>query len=262
MEVYIEYALAENFCMDFFLLYAAKAVTKNRAGAWRISMSAALGACFAVVFPLFSLSGWAAIAVKLVAGALMCLAAGKFSGVRGYLKFAGVFAALTFVLGGALIALFSLADISFEQGGGVIISSVPVGIPLFGALCVAVAAKKITQKFVHPRSKTAVECRIYAGQSRISLPAFFDSGNKVYRRGVPVSVLPESYAKKLADLSRIKTFVTVHTVAGDKNLPVFTADKVEIDYGERVITLRGVLFCASRELSRRAVLHPDLAEAE
>ena len=85
MEVYIEYALAENFCMDFFLLYAAKAVTKNRAGAWRISMSAALGACFPVVFPLFRLSGWAAIAVKLVAGALMCLAAGKFSGVRGYL---------------------------------------------------------------------------------------------------------------------------------------------------------------------------------
>ena len=143
-----------------------------------------------------------------------------------------------------------------------IISSVPVGIPLFGALCVAVVAKKITRKFVHSRSKTAVECRIYAGQSRISLPAFFDSGNKVYRRGVPVSVLPESCAKKLADLSRIKTYVTVHTVAGDKNLPVFTADKVEIDYGERVITLRGVLFCASRELSRHAVLHPDLAEAE
>ena len=29
MEVYVEYALAENFCMDFCLLYAAKRAAKE-----------------------------------------------------------------------------------------------------------------------------------------------------------------------------------------------------------------------------------------
>ncbi len=260
MEVYVEYALAENFCMDFCLLYAAKAACKNRAGARRIILASALGASFAVLFPLFGLTGVAAVAVKLLSGGALCLVAGRFSGVRGYIKFAAVFTALTFALGGAFMAVFSLADINYTSGGGVILSSVPVGIPMFGALCLVFAAKKISRRFVKTNSKIAVNCRIYAGQSSVKLPAFFDSGNKVYHFGAPVSVIPSDGAKILVDTERIKTFVTVHTVAGDKKLPVFTADKVEIDYGEKVITLRGVLFCVSEGKGGSVVLHPDLAE--
>ncbi len=261
MEVYVEYALAENFCMDFCLLYAAKAATKNRASVWRVSLASAVGACFAVIIPLFGLVGWAAIAVKVISGGALCLLAGKFPHIKGYLKFAAVFAALTFALGGALIALFSLANVNYLTGGGVILSSVPVGIPLFCALCLALVIKKLAAKFVHANSKIAVTCRIYAGQSCVKVPAFFDSGNKVYRRGSPVSVLPQNFAKKLIDAQGIKTFVSVHTVAGDKKLPVFTADKIEIDYGQKVISLRGVLFCIT-DAGSRAVLHPDLAETD
>ncbi len=261
MEVYIEYALAENFCMDFCLLYAAKAAAKNRAGAGRIAFSALLGACFAVLFPLSGMSGFAAVAVKVAAGALMCLAAGRFSRAAQYLKFAAVFAALTFALGGALLAVFSLADVSYTQQGGVIISSVPAGIPLFCALCLVLAIRKVAAKFVKSRGKISVTCRIYAGQSHISSPAFFDSGNKVYRFGAPVSVLPARLAEKLVDVGGIKSCVNVHTVTGGKKLPVFTADKVEIDYGEKVITLRGVAFCVSESAEGGVVLHPDLAEA-
>lgn len=262
MEVYVEYALAENFCMDFCLLYAAKSAVKNRAGLWRISMASAVGACFAVVFPLFSLGGVAAVCIKIISGLLLCLVAGRYSGVRGYIKFSAAFLLLTFILGGGLIAVFSLADISYSSGGGVIISSVPVGIPLFFALCLIIAVRKIFAKFIKTNAKITVICRIYAGQSQISLPAFFDSGNKVYRMGAPVSVLPRSYAEKLLDVNGIKSFVNVHTVAGEKKLPVFTADKIEIDYGEKVITLRGVAFCVSDGADARAVLHPDLAEAK
>ena len=261
MEVYIEYALAENFCMDFCLLYAAKAACKNRAGLWRISIAAALGACFAVLFPLFGISGWLSVVIKIISGALLCLAAGAFSSVRGYLKFTAVFTALTFALGGALIAVFSLSNINYSSGGGVILSSVPVGIPLFAALMLVLAVAKIARRFVSKNSNIAVTCCIYAGQSSVSVPAFFDSGNKVYRHGSPVSVLPQSYAQKLIDVKGIKTFVTVHTVAGGKKLPVFTADKVEIHCGEKVISLRGVTFCVAEGSRSTAVLHPDLAEA-
>lgn len=260
MEVYIEYAVAENFCMDFFLLWSAKAVTKNRASVWRISLAAALGASFAVLFPFFGLGGFAAIAVKIISGGALCFVAGRYSHVKQFLKFAAAFTALTFALGGGLLAVFSLADISYASGGGVILSSVPVGIPLFCALCLCIAVKKLASKFNNSHSKAAVTCRIYVGQSCVKLPAFFDSGNKVYRRGCPVSVMPADCAKKLTDIDGIKTFVNVHTVAGNKKLPVFTADKVEIDYGEKVTTLRGVTFCVAEGASGRAVLHPDLAE--
>lgn len=262
MEVYIEYALAENFCMDFCLLYAAKVASKNRAGVLRIGFSSVLGACFAVLFPLFGLSGWLATSIKVLAGAALCLVAGKFSGVKDYLKFKAVFTALTFALGGALIAVFSLANVGYSAEGGVVISSVPVGIPLFCALALIIAVRKIAKKFVSEHSKVRVVCRIYAGQNAVSIPAFFDSGNSVYHLGEPVSVLPMECADKLVDVGRIKTFVTVHTVAGNKKLPAFTADKVEINYGEKVISLRGVMFCVADFAKDRAVLHPDLAEAD
>lgn len=260
MEVYVEYAAAENFCMDFVLLWSAKLAAKNRASAWRISIASVLGASFAVIFPFFGLGGIAAVAVKLAAGGVLCLIAGVFTGVGSYLKFTAAFTALTFALGGGLMAVFSLADVSYGSGGGVIVSSVPVGIPLFCALCLLIFIKKTAAKICGSRSKIAVICRIYAGKSCVKLPAFFDSGNRVYRRGCPVSVIPARYAVKLTDVDGIKNFVNVHTVAGDKKLPVFTADKVEIDYGEKVSTLRGVTFCISGGSGGRAVLHPDLAE--
>ena len=261
MEVYIEYALAENFCMDFCLLYAAKCASKNRAGVWRICIAAVLGACFAVLFPLFNLSGLPALAIKILAGAALCLAAGSFTGAGSFFRFAGVFTALTAVLGGALIAVFSLADVGYSDEGGVILSSVPVGIPLFGALVLVVAARKLSRRFASKNSRLHVTCRIYVGAASVAIQAFFDSGNRVYRLGAPVSVMPQSRASELLDTAGIKTFVNVHTVAGNKKLPVFTADKVEIDYGGKVISLKGVAFCISDSIdANTAVLHPDLAE--
>ena len=133
---------------------------------------------------------------------------------------------------------------------------------LFFALSAVCLSRRAAQKFVRRNIKTSVVCRITVGGSSVSVPAFFDSGNRVYRLGSPVSVIPPDSAQKLVDVSGIKTFVTVHTVAGGKKLPVFTADKVEIDYGKKVITLRGVAFCVGSRSGGRTVLHPDLAEAE
>ena len=261
MEVYIEYALAENFCMDFCLLYAAKCASKNRAGVWRISIAAILGACFAVLFPLFGISGLLAAAIKIFSGAALCLVAGSFKGVGSFFRFAGMFTALTAVLGGVLIAIFSLADIGYSDEGGVILSSVPVGIPLFGAFILVVTVRRLARRFASKNSKLRVTCRIYVGSAVVSVPAFFDSGNRVYRFGLPVSVMPKFRASELLDISGIKTFVNVHTVAGDKKLPVFTADKIEIDYGGKVISLNGVAFCISDSIdANTVVLHPDLAE--
>lgn len=261
MTVYIELSLAENFCMDFCLLFAAKAIAKNSAGYFRVALASALGACFAVVFPLFNLNGAIAVTVKIVAGAALCAVAGRFSRALGYLKFTAVFLCLTFLSGGALIGIFSLADISFVQDGGFIISSVPVGIPLFCVLALALAARRLAKKYSRTHAKTCVICRISLGQSSVSAPAFYDSGNRVFYCGSPVSVIPQSVAKKLTDISRIKTFTEVHTVAGSKKIAVFTADKIEIDDGKVTKTVTGVKLGVSPDRISRAVLHPDLAEA-
>ena len=259
MQVYVEFALLENFCMDFTLLYCAKLVTKNRAGIFRIAIAAVFGACFAVVFPLFNLNAALSASLKIISGFIICLLACKFKGFKAYFKMTAVFMAFTFVLGGALIGIFSLAGISYESGNGYYLSSVPVGIPLFCALCLIIAARKIAQRLKKSESAT-VKCVIFAGGKHIEIDGFYDSGNKVYHFGQPVSVIPFSEAEKLVDVSRIKDEVKIHTVAGSKKLKIFTADKLEITGGKKPQSICGVKIGISAAAISSAVLHPDLLE--
>ncbi len=259
MQVYVELALLENFCMDFTLLYCAKLVSKNTAGRRRVAIASALGACFAVAFPLFGLKGFPAAAVKILSGLAICLAAGKFRSVKSYLKFTALFLAFSAVLAGALIGIFSLAGIAYAEGGGFILSSVPVGIPLFGALCLAGVARAVKNKFAK-RGKAEVSCKIFLGDKKVDLPAFYDSGNKVYYRGEPVTVIPEASAKKLVRTKGIKQEVKIHTVAGSKVIKVFTADRIEVDDGQKISTFYKVKIGVSAAELNCAVLHPDISE--
>lgn len=259
MQVYVEYAFIENFCMDFTLLAAAKAASKNPAKYWRIVVASVLGACFAIAFPLFKIGGAWAVVIKIIAGVAMCAVAGKYQSVKGFLKFSALFTAATFLTGGALIGVFSLAGLSYQQGGGFILSSVPVGIPLFCALIVLIAIKKIRKKFVNCARVTA-NCKIFVKDKTATCAAFYDSGNKVYLSGAPVSILPPSVAEKLVEGEGIKTFVDIHTVAGKSKIKVFTADKVEIYDGKNKYMRQNVLFGISPQRIGKAVLNPDISE--
>ncbi len=259
MQVYVELALLENFCMDFTLLYAAKSVVKNRASKKRLAVAAALGACFAVVFPLFNLPPVWSAAIKIVSGLLICLIAGRFKNLKGYLKFTGAFLVFTAVLGGALIGVFSLAGTEYVQGNGYTLSSIPVGIPLFCGLFVILGAKKLAARLKKTAANDVI-CRISAGELHAEVKGFFDSGNKVYCRGAPVSVLPKDTAQKLLSAARIESGVKIHTVAGSKNMEVFTADRVEVDFGTTKKIFENVKFGVSPNRIPRAVMHCDLLE--
>lgn len=260
MQVYVELALAENFCMDFVLFCGAKALCKNTCALWRIAAASVLGACFAVAFPLFRLNGFFAVAVKLLSGAVLCAVAGRYKSVKGYIKFTLAFLIISFAVGGALLGIFSLAGVSYEQGGGFLISSVPVGIPLFAALSFAFAIRKIRNKFALKHAKNSVICRIYAGENSVEAAGFYDSGNKVYYLGAPVSVIPKPLAEKLIAVDGIKTFTKIHTVAGSRKMAVFTADRIEIDDGENKAVVKKVKIGVSPNGISRVVLHPDIAE--
>ena len=218
-----------------------------------------LGACFAVVFPLFNLGGVWAVAIKIISGLIICLLAGKFKSFKAYLKMSAVFLGFTFVLGGAIIAIFTLAGWEYSEGGGYLLSSVPIGIPMFGALILVIFARKLAAR-LKKTDKTVVECGIFCGEKYVRLSGFFDSGNKVYYSGQPVSVIPLTAALKLIDETGIKKTVKIHTVAGSRTIGVFTADKIEIDFGERRETLYKVKIGVNPNRADRAILHCDLLE--
>ena len=166
--------------------------------------------------------------------------------------------AFTALLGGALIGIFSLAGISYSADTGYILSSVPIGIPLFGALILVIVSRKIAKK-LRKADKTEVSCTVYSGEKGVSINGFFDSGNSVYYMGQPVCVIPLDKAKKIIDETRIESTVKIHTVAESKKLKVFTADKLEIRKGEKVKVFKGVKIAVT-PYADKAILHPDYME--
>lgn len=259
MQVYVELAILENFCMDYTLLYCAKLVSKNPAGWKRISLAAVTGACFAVIFPLIPFTKAWAVTVKILSGLIISLAAGKFNSFKSYVKFTAAFLLFSAVLAGGLVGIFALTGMEYIGGNGYVLASVPVGIPLFGALMLIIAARAIKAR-LSSTSKNSVNCSIYAGQSSVSLSGFFDSGNKVYCRGAPVSVIPDWAARKITDIGGIKERVKIHTVSGSKEIKVFTADRLEIDFGSKSATYRDVKIGISIARIDCALLHPDFLE--
>ena len=259
MQVYVEYALAENFCMDFVLLACAKFASKNRCGYLRLAIGSALGACFAVAFPLFGLSGFWSVAVKILSGLALGLS-GRVKPIKSYIKFTAAFLAFSALLGGLLIAIFSLAGMDYAAGQGYILSSVPVGIPLFAALVLAFVVRRVFRRLAAKYKRTELKCIIYVGDKSVEQTGFFDSGNKVYCGGAPVSVIPLSAACALVDVSALREGVRVNTVAGSRLMKIFTADKIEIYNGENLHTIKYVKIGISPRVITRAVLHPDLAE--
>lgn len=259
MQIYVELALAENFCMDFTLLYCAKLICKNPAHILRVITASVYGACFAVVFPLLNSGGATAALIKIISGLIICLLGGKFKSFKAYFKMTAVFFGFTFVLGGALIAVFAICGWEYGGGSGYIISSAPIGIPLFGGLILIIFARKLAARLKRT-DKTVVECKIFLGEKSVKLSGFFDSGNKVYRSGMPVSVIPLVKASEIIDAAGIKDSVKIHTVAGSKKIKVFKADKIEIYRGDRTDAVEGVIIGISPRASGGAVLHPDLLE--
>ena len=259
MQVYIELAVIENFCMDFTLLYSAKVAVKNRAGVWRIALSASFGALFAVVFPLFKAGEVLAVILKIASGIVLCLIAAKWDGFKSFIKFAGAFFIFSAVLAGVLLGLFNLTGWSYETGQGFLISSVPIGIPLFLSLLLIIGAKALANR-LKKNHKNSVICRIYAGQLLAEVKGFFDSGNKVYVKGSPVCVVPKEVLIKLSEKVRINESVKIHTVAGSRIIDVFTCDRMEVDFGESVKNYKDVKIGVSPQKINMAVLHCDLLE--
>ena len=258
MQVYIELALLENFCMDFTLLFCAKVASRNGAHVFRLVIASVFGACFAVIFPLFKLGRGLSVLLKIFSGLIICAVAGKFPSVKAYIKLTAVFLAFTALLGGVLVGIFSLTGLSFLDGTGYILSSVPVGIPLFCALILIIFARKIALKLKRT-DKAEVSCTVYCGGKSVKLSGFFDSGNSVYHMGQPVTVIPLDKAKKIIDENGIESYVKIHTVAESKKLKMFTADKLEIRKGEKVKVFKGVKIAVT-EYADKAILHPDYME--
>ncbi len=220
MVVYVELAFLENFCIDFLLLLLTAIAMKASPTLWRLLLSAAIGAAFAVLYPLLSLSSLLLNSLKFAVGALLPLPVvgrGKWGwGIVFFLLF-------TFLFGGALSA----------------IPSVPpwVRFPLFLALAFlsAVLVARLYRR--RARLQYIYDCVAFFGEKRVAVRGFLDSGNFASNRGIPVCFLAVELLYELVgeqmlfegrEGGQVCDEMQIFTQAGAKKIPLYLGE-IEVE---------------------------------
>lgn len=258
MTVYVEDAFLVNALLDGLLLYLALKCARARVPKVRLLFAACLGGGEAVAFPLLALPVWAAYPVKFFGGALLVLAVLP-KGRSAPVAFAAFFA-LTFLLGGLLTAVYSFFDVPYEAGTGYLVAGAPAlfviaGAAVFGLLVCGGAKALYRYRKVR---RQLFSCTVEAGERKARLTGFADSGDLLTFRGRPVCVISAVGALALFRGREPLGRMTVSTVLGSRDSPVFCADCLRIGgncYRDVCFTVGEV---PSREYS--VILHTAFTE--
>lgn len=254
MVVYWEYAFAENCLLDGLMLYLALRCAKGEVGAVRLLFAAAVGGGEALLFPVLPLPAWCAVLVKVLGGILLAVLAVKRGAPKTYFVVLVSFFALTFALGGALTALCGISGIGAD--------GLPAGLVLGGAgVFFLLSGWAVRRFFRYARTQSRLfPCTVKAGGRTIRIKGFSDSGNCLYFRGKPVNVLSATAALALFSGVKPAGRMTVSTVHGSRESPVFRSD--ELSVGGKPST--GAYFTVGEVGSRdyQMILHTAFVEAQ
>ena len=217
MNVYLEYVVLDNLVIDTLLLWAVALTLRLRFRWWRLLLGGVVGAACAVV-SVFVHGFWLYF-VKAACLVAMCIAAVGFGKKLFWHILLTV--AYTFVLGGAIVALFNLFKVDYVDGDGqfyqmrVPLFVYAIAVALVAFLCYSIVLYVKSSKRIAPyRVKVEIELdRPY------TVEGFCDSGNSLSHDGVPVCFVTKSF-KGFADYFARETLfgrvveIEVSTVGG------------------------------------------------
>lgn len=243
MQVYIEYAFAENFLLDFMLLFFAFRFTRESVRALPIVSASSFGAAFACVFALVAVPYGVSLCIKIAAGIFMCFLArlhflkGGFlrlskserrAKMRAFLRYSCVFFVLSACLAGAFFAIdYTGAALKAWQ--------IPV-CTFFMSACVA-GAKKLFKTRKTARFVRQIEVCASGEKSGEKAYGLIDSGNRAKASdGAPICFIAPGLALKLIDERTKFLDFYVSTVSGRKKIKIFSGSLLIYD-GESAHTI-------------------------
>lgn len=242
MTVYIEYAFLENFLIDGVLLFLALKALKMPIGWLRLSIAAIVGAVFAVIFPLLSLSKLLGLSLKIAVGLFLPLiAVGGIKNKKEWGRYALIaifFFGMTFLFGGALLGgmeNFALATLPWW----VVVIFFALATPILLILIGKLYKRRSIQRQIYP-------CTLFLGEKVVKIQGFLDSGNVATKNGLPVCFLStEIFYDLLGD------FLLMGSKDGGQMCDEM---KISTMAGEKMICLyKGYIMIKDREKKKREV---------
>ena len=259
MVVYVELVILDNLVIDYLLLKTTFFLVKGVYSKFRLLLSALLGCAVALIIPLISHLTILSMAVKILTGFLITITAKNYKGVKEYFICTAIFFLLTFALGGSIIAIFSFFNLSESN-------SLSIGLTLIPAY-LSISFIKSVFNFIKRKqtiNQNCVNCRVVLNNLEINAIGFFDTGNGVYSRDMPVVFCNRSLALKLIS-KKLKlpnvSYISVNTIAGKENLLSFKLDKIMIYMNDKENIYNNVVLAVSKHsvgVGYDILLHPDL----
>lgn len=228
VEVYIEYAIVENFILDGLLLYLSFKTVRLPISKPRLLLAALFGSVFAVLFPLLPLSDGYAFAVKYLFGGILCLTAASKQ-IKNALLILPFFYLYTFALGGLLLGMGSFFPQNEMENGNYILRQTPAFTVLISALVFGIACVKLISSLYrrYRNKKLLYSCKITFKGVQVEGIGLLDTGNSLTFHGSPVCLIDKSLSKSLLNEENSKDVslerMYVHTATGGGELKIFQA---------------------------------------
>lgn len=261
MSVYVEYVLIDNFIIDYLLLNATLVLTGGEKRKVRLVLCAILGAIISLLFPLFGEDNPIMPIIKILCGLTLVGFCRKHACFREFYIDCLVFLFLTFLLGGAIVGVFSILEIPTNTEVSIALMFLPVYILL--RACMAVIKHFYRRKNVRA---LVYEVELVLGEVSIKTKGFLDTGNGLYIEGEPAIVcdkviVQEFLEKALGKLKLKSTEIT--TVLSKEKSFYFVLDFIRIYYGDKPNIYNNVRCLVSKTKvgdEYQVILHPAFLE--
>lgn len=223
--VYIEQVVFDNLFVNAVLLYATLAVLGAQKKIWRIALSASVGTCFAVALPFITRGIIFYKLAALAATTVFCL---RYNSLKKYIFVTLIFAALSFLTGGTVYALFY-----FVTSGANGTLQYPSGGTRWLILAAITLIVYILRQLVHfaqranLRLKSVCTADVWInGEAICGVKCFRDSGNQLFDELTlkPVTVISRDLGDRY--LKGGERLIAVKTVGGQKMLPIIKLDAI------------------------------------
>lgn len=239
MKVYVEYAVIDNFVMDYLLLRLAVLGKSKNSSIKKRVLSALVGTVFAVYLPLFDLALVPSIALKILAAAVMVYFVCEYSSYKEYFIRLLLFFLYTAVFGGIIYGFCSVAGIYYDPLGNVFGGNVPLSVLLIaGAVIFLLCYKGYFAIFRRRQVLPFIrQCVLFSDGQKIDTVGFIDSGNSIMSGDECVCVASKSLAEKLficgaAGGAKCMRKIPFKTAGGFAEMEIYSFDKLVVINGE------------------------------
>lgn len=230
-EIYGDVLFIINFSMDFLSLYLAGRLMHFPLRAWRVILSASLGALYGVASLFFSFGNFWNAVVSFAVMLLLCAIAYPCNSFKSFAASAALFAGISMLIGGIMTAAFTKLgkyQSYIEIGGSIhtIYGDIPLWLFAVLAALSAVLTWLIGWLIRRRRSVRSCEIRLTFGGRETALSCLVDSGNLLTEplSGTPVIFVKSASADFLPDDIRLAmtdgvASLDIHTIKRLRLIP-------------------------------------------